>query len=311
MFGGGADVEDRKPPTKTGIRELPESHFAGGLAIGQSEDRSDRWRAKKNSQAMYQQALDLDKAKKLQQTMATGADEHNRSQLGESQLGSIGGGSPRVGRAGGGRVGGEQPSKRGHEEDCDEEMDYTRTQQQAAVMREQLKLNREDITMALEEQSSPLNSPRIKNRQELMIGVPINGVDDGMLVIGQSDAEVKATLKAKRREYMAALDSDTGNLRERLSNTARRPPRHPNHFDIVVEPTGSTSVQIGKGPSMDMSPSMKQIQFDSKRVAQEEYRRLLLAQQDDKSERLKAKIAQENLDASLNVGLPYMRANAR
>jgi hypothetical protein len=153
--------------------------------------------------------------------------------------------------------------------------------------RAELKANRYDIITSLAKAADPANTPHQRMQQELLVGIPINGKDDGILQIGKNPAEMKSQKREKQRAYMAQLNADQTNFgsapnsaRGSAPNSARSSMSR-EMSGTRVELTGTTGFQIGGGMSRDMPGSMKDIAFDVKRQAQAVYREALANQQAD------------------------------
>jgi len=157
----------------------------------------------------------------------------------------------------------------------------------AAQKRNELNSNRFDIITSLAKATDPANTPRQRMQQELLVGIPINGKDDGILEIGASASEQQRTKKEKQRTYFAQLSADQAgsgsapnSARGSAPDSARRGMTR-DQSSTRVELTGSTGYQIGRGLSRDMNASMKDVAFDAKRQAQAAYRAALANQQAD------------------------------
>ena len=153
------------------------------------------------------------------------------------------------------------------------------------------------VASMIAQDSAPEKSPRYYNKQELD-AAPDASAEFG---IGESEDLVKRRVKAQKKEYLAALDRDTGNSRETIS----RAPRGARDHEAIS--TGVTGYQIGaNAPTLDMSPSMKNLQFESKRRAQEDYRTMLSKQTTQKPSKAEALYAAASANATTDA-LPYMR----
>jgi hypothetical protein len=180
----------------------------------------------------------------------------------------------------------------------------------AEEKRTQLHKERYDIISCLEKEANPINSPRARNAAELLIGQPIPGrTDDGILLIGRTAAEEHNVKKAKQAQYMDQLNADSGKKfglgenydpAEDSLNTYKSYKR--------IEKTGTTGYSISSGASIDMTSSMKELDFSVKRKAQEAYRAVLQEQQAHKAEMLASeKAADANIDTNSSY---FMRADA-
>ena len=168
------------------------------------------------------------------------------------------------------------------------------------------------------------SSPRTERLQQLLIGQPIPGTnDDGMLMIGGSDEQVKELKKSKQRAYFAQLAADQeasqsapNSARGSAPNSARGSNTGRREYDSMytdpssrrIELTGNTGFNIGGGPSRDMSGSMKDIAFDAKRNAQAQYREQLLRQQAENAYHKRVKEVEDSrFEGSPDKPLPYMK----
>jgi len=265
MFGATskADLANPEKEKRTFFnRDLPDQYSQGGLNIGENENAGN---SRKQNALSYKAQLDIDIASNAQDGLpdakkrsaydfarkAVDEDEHP---LGRSSMRTLGAPSnfkpPRADKA-----------------------------ELAAQKRGELNSNRFDIITSLAKAADPANTPRQRTQRELLVGVPINGQDDGILEIGLTSTEEQQVKKEKQRAYFAQLNADQAN-----STAAPKSARGGMSRDqsaTRVELTGITGYQIGQCMSRDMSASMKNIAFDAKRQAQATYRAALANQQAD------------------------------
>lgn len=178
--------------------------------------------------------------------------------------------------------------------------------------RAELNANRYDIITSLAKATDPANTPRQRMQQELLVGIPINGKDDGILEIGINPDDEKNEKKLKQRAYMAQLNADQANFGS-APNSARGSAPNSARSGLSrdmsatrVELTGTTGFQIGGGMSRDMPGSMKDIAFDVKRQAQAAYRAALANQQADNAFHKSLASARDAQDGR-DDALPYMQ----
>ena len=163
-----------------------------------------------------------------------------------------------------------------------------------ATIKQQLALNKLDVISMIAQDSDPSNSPRAR------VAAQLDGDSAPEFCIGQSEAEVRRRKAMQKAAYLQQLDADTGKGSGSGSTSARG-----RGWDHEVA-SGVTGLQIGLGkPSMDMSPSMKNLHVDSKLAKQAEYRRAL-ADQMAAGAALKAK-AKADSQIDVTEPLPYMR----
>ena len=299
MFGGVSNPDLSDPmmsPRKTYYdRELPSGFTEGGLGIGEGGSDSKAGR-KQQMAAKYRAQLAADahqhggsdqlpdaKKRTAYDFVKTATDpEHplgvsNMNALGEKKLSSM------------------------------DEVKQARARQK----REELSLNRYDIISCLEEGTKPENSPRARNAANLLIGMPIPGrTDDGIMNIGRTADEEKADKRRKQAELMAQLNADTGvkfGLDDNYDPQKDSLNTYKSHARI--ETTGSTGFNVGSGRSLDMSLSMKELDFKAKRKAQQAYRDVLTKQQADKAEFMATVTARDAADDGCT--LPYMQSPSK
>ena len=184
----------------------------------------------------------------------------------------------------------------------------------AEEKRKELATNRFDIISCLEKEANPENSPRARNAAELLIGKPIPGrSDDGILLIGRTTAEEKNDKKSKQAMYMAQLNADTGvkfGLGENYDPSSDSLNTYKSYKRI--ETTGTTGLNISSGASSDMTASMKELDFSSKRKAQEAYRAVLKEQQASKAEVVaNEKAADANIDTNVSYFMQQQRGDVQ
>lgn len=183
-------------------------------------------------------------------------------------------------------------------------------QARAQDKRTQLAKERYDIISCLEKETDPINSPRTRNAAELLIGQPIPGrKDDGILLIGRTATEEQSDKKAKQAAYMAQLNADSGvkfGLGENYDPSADSLNTYKSHKRI--ETTGTTGFNISNGGSSDMNSSMKELDFNTKRKAQEAYRAVLMEQQAHKADLTATEKAAANVP-DINSSY-FMQANS-
>lgn len=178
----------------------------------------------------------------------------------------------------------------------------------AASKRQELKTNRYDIISTLEKETNPMNSPRQMN-EDMLVGVPgVSGKDDGIHQIGRSASTMHNDKKAKQREYMAQLNADAGTV---FGVPEGRGAFYRDASVKRIEATGNTGFHISDGASMDMSPSMKNLDFDMKRSRQEAYRAALGNQQAESARRKEIEKVDTARLNDENADLPYMTNNSR
>lgn len=298
MFGAVSNPDLTDPtvsPKKTYFdRALPEGYTEGGLGIGEGNNDAKTGR-KQQMAAQYraQLAADQQNGKSDQLPDArkrsaydfskVGVDEDHP--LGQSNIAALG-------------------DKTITEMD---QMKLSRAQQK----REELALNRYDIISCLAEGSKPENSPRARNAAELLIGMPMPGRDDdGIMVIGRTQNEEETDKKKKQVAYMAQLNADTG---VKFGLDANYDPSKDslNTYKSYarIEETGTTGLRISSGPSLDMSTSMKELDFNHKRKAQQVYRDILMKQQADNAD-LKAQETARDA-ATDETTLPYLQSPSK
>jgi hypothetical protein len=290
-------------------RDMPDSYTEGGLQIGENTEPNS---ARKSAALSYKQQLDRDRQNfvpsdtSLPDARKRSAYDFAKKQfldeehpLGRSSMKALGAPSnfkpPAADKA-----------------------------QQAAVKRSELRSDRFDIITSLQKASDPENTPGARMRQQLLIGQSIPGSnDDGMLMIGGSDEQVKELKKSKQRAYYAQLAADQeasqsapNSARGSAPNSARGNNTGRREYDSMytdpstrrIELTGNTGYSIGAGPSRDMSGSMKDIAFDAKRIAQAKYREQLLRQQSENAYHKSVKDAEDaQFEGSPDKPLPYMK----
>lgn len=256
------------------LREEPQS-----FQIGREVDNQTRRVDKRQAAKAYQMALDRDRSirEELNDAPYSSRGSARRRQPEASDFGPLGDSSIQFNGASQSTVRRQPP----------------RPDDVAERIKARLSLDRTDIQSQIVEDCSPLNSPRNRNLRE-HAGV---AQEDGIFSIGLSDAEVKARQRASKALYLSQLDADTAH---RFKD--RAPAR--NRDDPYVNTTGWASLQLGSA-SADMSRSMKQLQHESKRVAQEKYRAALSEQQAQNSA-LAAMKAQQDRDMYTG-SLPYMK----
>lgn len=167
-----------------------------------------------------------------------------------------------------------------------------------ASVKKQLAANKIDVAARIAEESSPINSPRNRRPQTIVQ----DGANEVEFCIGENEALMKQRKAAQKLIYLQQLDADTGNSRTSAKNAISN-----RDYDYVS--TGITGLQIGSGkPSLDMSPSMKNLHADAKKAKAAEYRQFLAMQQEvallAKAERAAASAA---ANSATSEPLPYMR----
>jgi len=272
MFGGDDSSSSAVLAKKTGNREWDDGSLAGGAwHIGASEGSREAVQQKKRmAQLAYQEALDADRATSL----AKKAEKENDHRLQAASFNAGGNNLSSVSQIGAG-----SPAP----------MADLR-----ATIKQQLALNKLDVISMIAQDSDPSNSPRAR------VAAQLDGDSAPEFCIGQSEAEVRRRKAMQKAAYLQQLDADTGKGSGSGSTSARG-----RGWDHEVA-SGVTGLQIGLGkPSMDMSPSMKNLHVDSKLAKQAEYRRAL-ADQMAAGAALKAK-AKADSQVDVTEPLPYMR----
>ena len=228
------------------------------------------WRNKRLAQLAYQEALNADRQLTAQKKQE---NQENERQASESF------------NAGGSQTGVSQIGA----------ASSTSTADQRANLKQQLALQKLDVIRKIAEDSSPVNSPRARGAAQFHVDDSAAGA--AVFCIGESEDVVRRRKAEQKQLYLQQLDADTGGSRG--LSTARRA------YDYDAN-NGVTSFPVGLGkPSLDMSPSMKNLHHDSKRAKQDEYRQLL-SQQQAEGKAIKAAEAAANFVDASNP-LPYMR----
>lgn len=272
MFGGTGDAapHDLMKVKKTFFnRDWNSDESQSGLQIGGIADKDQVLNHKRFSQAAVKAALDADKVVK----------EMTRRLEKKKENGGVCGG-------------------------VELELDWKGrpSAQQQQPVSSPIIPSKYSVASMIAQESSPEKSPRYRNSQELQ------GEDEEVgkvesFGIGESADAIKRRKKAQREQYLQALDRDTGFTRE----TVARAPRAPREYEAVS--SGVTGFQIGGSsvPTLDMSPSMKNLTLESKRRSQESYR-LQLAQQST-VRRSKKEMLSERVSAAMEptMPLPFMR----
>lgn len=289
MFGGSSDpsllVANNEKKTFFN-RELGDN-YTEGFQIGENET-SDGYQNKRAAQAAYQAALESDQINfksdnlpdaRRTRTFIRKDNSDNEHPLGSSMLMALG-------------------------ESTKNRMNPKQVEI-AQLKREELNQNRFDIINLIEKDTSPMNSPRYRNEMELGVKDPSTD-GSGIMAIGSTAAQEKASKVAKQKEYMAQLNADRGidfgiSEYDPQESTLNRDKSYKR-----IEKTGHTGYNISTGPSLDMSPSMKNIDFEIKRQRQAAYRNIL-----DQQKQLTAALKQQekNNDNSVNDenNMPYMQ----
>jgi hypothetical protein len=295
MFGASSkvDLSDLKKEKRTFFnRDMPSDFSEGGLQIGTNENTSN---SRKQNQLSYKAQLDFDRINNVADNLP---DARKKSAYDFSRKDADSDDHP-LGRSSMSQLG--TPSNyRPPRADMAE---------LASKKRAELGANRYDIITSLAKATDSNNTPRFRNQQELLVGMPINGNDDGILEIGSTAEVEKSDKKAKQRAYMDQLNADmAASGRISAPNSARR------GYDIMqtdrsvkrIEHTGATGYQIGGGMSRDMSASMKNIAMDVKRQQQAKYREQLQAQQADNAYH-KSVASARDAQYGVNDLPPYMQ----
>jgi hypothetical protein len=276
MFGGGEEDTPREN-RRTGNRAVvePEEGYLG-LQIGSdSGDRETVFRSKKAAQQAYIEQLNRDRAiaERLKQEISAKEESRYASDV----LSGSGAGVTMIGAA------------------------SSQVLTDRSALRAQLaEKEREIVIRKISEESSPLNSPRYRQLQQ-----HIESATEHEFCIGESEAIVRSRKAAQKLAYLAQLDADSGNARQPVTFA---PVNKAWEYDSVSN--GITGLQIGSGkPTLDMSPSLKNLYVDSKKQAQLTYRAQLEEQQaaatQIKTDRKLASAAAAA--ASISDPLPYMR----
>jgi hypothetical protein len=275
MFGGGEEDTPREN-RRTGNRAFaePEEGFIG-LQIGASTgDKETVFRSKKAAQQAYIEQLNRDRAiaERLKQEIAAKEESRYASDI----LSGSGAGVTMIGAS-------------------------SQVLADRSALRAQLaEKEREIVIRKISEESSPLNSPRYRQLQQ-----QVESSTEHEFCIGESEAIVRSRKAAQKLAYLAQLDADSGNARQPVTFA---PVNKAWEYDSVSN--GITGLQIGSGkPTLDMSPSLKNLYVDSKKQAQLTYRAQLEEQQAAatqlKTDRKLASAAAAA--ASISEPLPYMR----
>lgn len=289
MFGGVSDPElltDRSEKKTFFNREISQE-YTEGFQIGENET-SGGFQNKRAAQAAYQAALESDKVNfvsdnlpdaRRTRTFIRKDISDNEHPLGSSMLMAIG-------------------------ESTKNKMNPKQVQI-AEVKREELNKNRFDIINLIEKDTSTMNSPRYRN--EVALGIKDPSTDGtGIMAIGNTAADEKATKQAKQKEYMAQLNADRGFDFGLGGYDARESTLNRDKSYKRIEKTGETGFRISAGPSLDMSPSMKSIDFEMKRQRQAAYRNIL-----DQQKELTAALKQQEKNSDFSVNdennMPYMQ----
>jgi len=275
MFGGDAQETSTQKPKKFLDRSWNDEGANAGLAIGAESDRETVFRNKRLAQQAYKDALNADR--KARDVVVLENQENERQQAASMNLHT------------GGSVGG--VSQIGQTTAVQPTSFETRSN-----VKQQLALSKLDIAAKIAWESDPTNSPRSRNVAQYE-----EDESASAFCIGESEAVVRRRKAEQKAAYLAQLDADTGNKRQSEMSSARGSARD---WDYVSN--GVTGLAIGLGkPSMDMSPSMKNLHSETKQAKQAAYRQLLADQITAGQSRKAAQKLAEMVDAS--EPLPYMR----
>lgn len=288
MFGATSQVDLANPQQEKRTffnRNLPDAYSEGGLQIGDNNENDGN--ARRQNALSYKAQLDIDAANKAFSN--DGLPNAKRRTAYDFTHPSLADGDHPLGRSSMKSLG--APS------------DFVPPV--GVQKRAELDANRYDIITTLAKATDPANTPRQRMKQELMVGIPINGKDDGILEIGTTAEAEKSAKKEKQRAYMAQLNADQAKFGGSAPNSARSGMSR-DMSSTRVELTGTTGYQIGAGMSKDMSSSMKDIAFDAKRKAQAAYRAALANQQADNAFH-KTLARQRDAQVSNDGTLPYMQ----
>lgn len=269
MFGGTDEVDYAQVESKKKLHLNREWNDEGqtGLSIGTNDGgKEEAIRSKRQAQQAYKEALEADTAMKTAIKLEN--QENERTLMASLNMeGSRGVSSI-----------GMSPS-----------MVNLRTN-----VKQQLVQDRSDVVAKISLESDPTNSPRAR------IAAQYEPEESQAFCIGESEDVVRRRKTEQKQIYLRQLDADGGNKRQET-----KAPSSSRDWDYEVS-NGVTGFGIGLGkPSLDMSPSMKNLHTDSKRAKQDAYRQIL-QQQMDVTANIKAQSkTQDVIDVS--EPLPYMR----
>ena len=270
MFGGTdeavdyAQIESKK---KLHLNREWMDVGESGLSFGTNNNKEEALRSKRQAQQAYKEALQADTAMKTAIKLEN--QENERVMAASMNIE----GSSRLGVSSIGM----SPS-----------MASLRTS-----VKQQLVQDRSDVVSKISLESDPTNSPRAR------IAAQYEPEESQAFCIGESEDVARRRKAEKNQIYLRQLDADGGNKRQET-----KAPSSSRDWDYEVS-NGVTGLGIGLGkPSLDMSPSMKNLHTDSKKAKQDAYRQLL-QQQMDVAANMKAQRTHQVIDVS--EPLPYMR----